>query len=71
MINIIENSNAQICEYNLIDTITGNVLDNAKLTKYEVHIKNYAYALNRTNKKYELLVCEEDYQDKTKLILPC
>ena len=70
MINIIENSNAPLCEYNLIDTTTGRVLAKAKLTKHEAQIKNYAYGLNRANKKYELLVCEEDYGGKTKLILP-
>ena len=70
MINAIENSVAQLCEYNLIDTNTDKVISKAKLTRYEAHIKNYAYAMNRANKKYELLVCEEDSQKKAKLILP-
>ena len=70
MINVIENSNAPVCEYNLIDTLNGNVIGKANLTKYEVTVKNYAFRLNRVNKEYELLTCGNELFEKTKLILP-
>lgn len=70
MIDVIENSNAPVCEYNLVDTVNGNVISKAKLTKYEVKVKNYAFKLNRVNKEYQLLTCEDETNHSTKLILP-
>lgn len=70
MINVIENSNAPVCKYNLVST-TGEVLEKANLTKYEAHIKNYAFRLNRVDKCYELIFCEDDAtEESVKLILP-
>jgi hypothetical protein len=70
MIDVIENSKAPLCDYNLVDTSSGCIIGKAKLTKYEVNVKNYAFRLNRVNKEYELLTCEEDTSEHTKLILP-
>ena len=35
MINVIENANAPLCEYNLISINFGIILGSAKLTEYE------------------------------------
>jgi hypothetical protein len=76
MINAIENSNAPLCNYNLVTT-NGDYLGRARLTKYEAHIKNFAFGLNHVDKRYELVSCEEteivpsdDSCDTTHLILP-
>ena len=70
MINVIENSNAPLCNYNLVST-DGDVLGTVKLTKYEARIKNYAFGINHINKRYELIFCEDDAtEESVKLILP-
>lgn len=70
MINVIENSKATVCKYNLVSS-NGDVIEKAHLTQYEAHIKNYAFRLNRVDKRYELIFCEDDTtQESVKLILP-
>ena len=70
MINVIENSNAPVCDYRLV-TSDGDLLGKAKLTQYEARIKNYAFRINRADKLYELISCEgSDKDEKVKLILP-
>jgi len=70
MINVIENANAPLCEYNLISINFGIVLGSAKLTEYEAKLKNYAFGLNHSDKRYELVSCEDDTQKSPILILP-
>lgn len=71
MIDVIKNSNDIVCTYNLISH-TGEIIEKAELTKYEATLKNYAFALNRANKKYELLCCSKSSLSEkfTKVILP-
>jgi hypothetical protein len=69
MIDVIENSNAPVCNYNLVSH-EGNVIETAKLTKYEAYMKNYAFGLNHVKKRYELIFCDDSTDDSVKLILP-
>ena len=70
MINVIENSNACVCNYDLVSS-NGTLLAKAKLTKWEAHMKNYAFGLNHVDKRYEFVSCVDDTSDSSvKLILP-
>ena len=76
MIDAIENSNAPLCDYDLVSS-DGTVIKSTKLTKLEAQLKNFAYGLNQVDKRYELVSCEEvkigssdDMYDSTRLILP-
>mgnify|MGYP000856832246 CR=1 FL=1 len=70
MINVIENSKAPVCKYNLVSS-NGDVIETAHLTKYEANIKNYAFGLNHVDKRYELIFCEDGAtHESVKLILP-
>jgi hypothetical protein len=70
--DVLENSKQPLCEYNLINS-NGEIISTAKLTKLEAEIKNYAFGLNRANKRYELDSCIETIEDddsSVKLIVP-
>jgi hypothetical protein len=70
MINVIENSNAQVCNYDLV-SLDGELLEKAKLTKYEARMKNYAFGLNHVDKRYILVSCKPDsLWESVQLILP-
>tara|TARA_B100000900_G_C20381581_1_gene634784 strand:- start:104 stop:337 length:234 start_codon:yes stop_codon:yes gene_type:complete len=76
MIDAIENSNAPLCDYDLVSS-DGTVISSTKLTKLEAQLKNFAYGLNQVDKRYMLVSCEEteigssdDMYDSTRLILP-
>tara|TARA_B100000579_G_scaffold427296_1_gene435722 strand:+ start:630 stop:863 length:234 start_codon:yes stop_codon:yes gene_type:complete len=76
MIDVIGNSNAPVCDYNLV-SVSGGVVGSAKLTKLEAQLKNLAYGLNHVDKRYELVSCEEteivpsdDLSNSPHLILP-
>ena len=68
--NVIENSNSPLCEYNLISIRSGEIKSRAKLTEYEAKQKNYAFRLNRSDKEYVLVSCEEETQKSPILIVP-
>jgi hypothetical protein len=66
--NYIE-KNPKLFEYYLIenDKSTDNVY---KLTLKEVKVKNYAYAINRSNKRFVLVSEMPNDIEKTIIILP-
>lgn len=71
MIDVIKNSNAPICDFNLV-SLGGKILSTARLTKLEASMANFAFGLNHIDKRYELVWCDQENLDDTgpKLILP-
>lgn len=68
MIDVLENSNAPLYNYNLIN-VDGDILESVKLTEFEAKQKNYAFGLNHIPKSYKK-VGNVQNDSNTKLILP-
>tara|TARA_B100000676_G_scaffold222030_1_gene219180 strand:- start:350 stop:568 length:219 start_codon:yes stop_codon:yes gene_type:complete len=69
MIDVIENSNAPVCDYNLVSS-DGEILSTARLTKLEASMANFAFGLNHIDKRYELVWCDQIDNTGPRLILP-